>query len=323
MAIEFACTSCQKLLRVPDDAPGKQVKCPNCGMIQAVPAGITSGPPAESSQPWSFSEPGAGSAPPTQYSHGSGGALNPYAPPSPVTFAPKPSNDVPITNQRPTIEDILGHAWRVWQENLGLLVGVTLVIVGISWAIGIPLGFMQAALEANGEKEMAAIVGGVGNIIAQVVQIFLGIGQSQIALKLARGQPAEFGDLFHGGSRFWPVLGVSILLGLAVFAGMLACIVPGIILALMLWPTYYLVVENRSKVFDSFSLAYQITEGNKGTTFVLALIGMGINLLGVLALCIGLLFSAPLVVMIFVTAYLMMSGQLFPGGVKQPGAYPA
>jgi ABC-type amino acid transport system permease subunit len=202
-------------------------------------------------------------------------------------------------------------------------VGVTLVIAAISWAIAIPLGFVQASLEASGENRTAAVVGGMGNIVAQVVQIFLGIGQSQIALKLARGQPAEFGDLFQGGPRFLPVLGVSILYGVAVFVGTLACIVPGILLALMFWPCYYLVVEQRSKVFGSFSLASQITEGNKGTTFVLALLGIGINLLGLLALCIGLLFSAPLVVMIFATAYLMMSGQLIPGGVKQPGTYPA
>lgn len=36
MAIEFGCGECGKLLRVPDDAAGKQARCPSCGGIQRV-----------------------------------------------------------------------------------------------------------------------------------------------------------------------------------------------------------------------------------------------------------------------------------------------
>jgi ribosomal protein S27E len=38
MAIEFRCTQCHKLLRIGDDAAGKQAKCPECGAILPVPA---------------------------------------------------------------------------------------------------------------------------------------------------------------------------------------------------------------------------------------------------------------------------------------------
>lgn len=34
MPIEFRCVSCQKLLRVGDDAVGKKARCPDCGTIQ-------------------------------------------------------------------------------------------------------------------------------------------------------------------------------------------------------------------------------------------------------------------------------------------------
>jgi hypothetical protein len=42
----------------------------------------------------------------------------------------------------------------------------------------------------------------------------------------------------------------------------------------------------------------------------LGLLAFGIMLAGCAALCVGILFAAPLVTMIAVTAYLMMSGQL-------------
>ena len=39
MPIEFRCASCGKLLRVGDDAAGRQFQCPGCQQLGAVPAG--------------------------------------------------------------------------------------------------------------------------------------------------------------------------------------------------------------------------------------------------------------------------------------------
>jgi hypothetical protein len=38
MPIEISCTSCSKRLRVPDNAAGKRVKCPQCQTVLSVPA---------------------------------------------------------------------------------------------------------------------------------------------------------------------------------------------------------------------------------------------------------------------------------------------
>lgn len=54
MAIEFRCTQCDKLLRIGDDAAGRQAKCPECGAILPVPAATT---PFQS--PPSGGEPGS------------------------------------------------------------------------------------------------------------------------------------------------------------------------------------------------------------------------------------------------------------------------
>lgn len=37
MPIDLACGRCQKLLRVPDEAAGKQARCPNCQSLTEVP----------------------------------------------------------------------------------------------------------------------------------------------------------------------------------------------------------------------------------------------------------------------------------------------
>src|SRR6185437_8266167 len=38
MPIEFRCPTCGKLLRVGDDAAGRQAKCPACATVQQIPA---------------------------------------------------------------------------------------------------------------------------------------------------------------------------------------------------------------------------------------------------------------------------------------------
>jgi uncharacterized membrane protein len=103
---------------------------------------------------------------------------------------------------------------------------------------------------------------------------------------------------------------VYLLFIVAIGVGFLLLIVPGILLALMLWPALYLAAEGRTGIGESFSVAATISKGNWGTGFLLALLGFVIMLVGVLALCVGVLFAAPLVSMLWVTAYLMMSGQI-------------
>jgi hypothetical protein len=168
----------------------------------------------------------------------------------------------------------------------------------------------QIALQANEQPEAAFVVSLLGSLVGQCVQLFICIGMAKIALKLARRQRAEFADLFSGGPIFLPVLGLYILLVLAVGFGFFLLIIPGIILLLMLWPAYYLVVDQKAGVIESFSLATKVAQGNWGTAFLLWLLSVGIMIVGVLALCIGVIFAAPLVTMLWAVAYLMMSGQI-------------
>ena len=70
MAIEFRCAQCGKLLRIGDDAVGKQARCPECGAISSVPPAGTRPPDLDTA-----SEPGP--LPP------SGQPGSPFAPGSP------------------------------------------------------------------------------------------------------------------------------------------------------------------------------------------------------------------------------------------------
>ena len=92
--------------------------------------------------------------------------------------------------------------------------------------------------------------------------------------------------------------------------GALACVVPAILLMLFFWPFYWLIVDRKASATESFEMALSIAKPNAGTTFLIWLTSVGIMIVGLLALCVGLLFAAPLVSVMWGAAYLMMSGQI-------------
>jgi hypothetical protein len=326
MPIDFSCTGCAKLLRVSDESAGKDARCPDCGAINRVPAAgaapfapLGAPPPQPEKQDWLFNE--AGSAPASSNPFGAAATANPYAAPQASAYAPAyPS--LPIQPTVVSVEPIMNYAWEIWKQNLGLLVGTTVTIFVVNWVLSFIVQMAQFAIaQNNNAQEVAVGVGVVGGLLNNAVQFYLSIGQTQIALKLVRRQPAEFTDLFGGGAVFLPALGTGLLMGIAVFVGLLLLIVPGVLLALMWWPTYYLVVDQKTRVIEAFTVASSITKGNWGTAFLLWLLSIAIMFAGLLALCIGVIFAAPLVTVLFTTAYLMMAGQLsvYP---QQP-QYPA
>ncbi len=351
MPIEFLCQNCSQQLRVPDTAAGKNARCPKCSTILAVPASTTSAAPASlsplspppqpgfnfgaaepkpaSNDPFGGGAPGgsfgapppknpfgdSGAASPFGGSGGSGGVVNPYASPAAVAYQQSNFQTGPVGHRVVEIGTIMNHAMAVWQNNLGLLVGMTFVVFLLTYGVAYGAQGIQYVLRENGQPELALVTALVFLPINFVLPTFLGIGQVQICLKLARGQRAEFSDLFGGGSRLLSALGLSLLIGLVTVLTVVLCFLPMIPLALFFWPCYYLVVDNKAPVMESFSVAARITEGNKLTTFLIWLLAIGIALLGFLAVFIGLLFAIPLMTVLWATAYLMMSNQL--GG--QPG----
>jgi phage FluMu protein Com len=364
MTIEFRCSQCNQLLRVPETAAGKNARCPKCQSLMTVPGTSSEPQPPDSGAAPLPSAIAAASAAQAQgawqpgtsgqthaYSSGGGagdfdpppalplaghpfgeggspfgsgtagpGSVNPYASPlHPTTAA---SQHFPIHPQQIAADAIFNYAWNVWKANLGLLIGITVVAGVASYLVAIPFSVLQMVFQQNGEKEAAIGVTVLGQILNNLVQMYLGIGQAQIALKLARRQVASFADLFGGMTAFLPVLGGFIIAWLVLPLALLLLIVPAILLVLAFWPFYYLLVDQRAGVIESFSIAGRITKGNWGSAFVLWLMSVGIVLLGCMALCVGVLFAAPLVSVMWATAYLMMSGQLMPyAASSQPVKY--
>jgi uncharacterized membrane protein len=97
----------------------------------------------------------------------------------------------------------------------------------------------------------------------------------------------------------------------------LICLVPITILGLMISQYAYLIVDRNMGIWEAFTCSAQITRGNKGSLFLLALYMMVLTIGGLLVCCIGLFFVLPLISCLYAATYLAMIGQV-AGSSSQP-----
>jgi len=91
--------------------------------------------------------------------------------------------------------------------------------------------------------------------------------------------------------------------------GFIACVVPMVFVSLMFWPYLYVLVDTNARGLEPITRSREITRENWGSVFVLGLAAIGVNILGFLALCVGLIFTSPLTLLFFAVAYCRMTGQ--------------
>jgi phage FluMu protein Com len=312
MSIEFQCPNCSQMLRVPETAAGKQAKCPKCQTLANVPGATPA--PEQPTQPMFFG------APQEQPSKPAPASENPYAtaPMAGGGFASGPAAEAgEIRNVQVDVSDVISHAWECWKRDLGILVVASLVAGFASQVVAIPAGIVIAVLRANGEHEIAAIVNGASSLLSMPIQVYFMMGLMAISLASARGQQVELGMIFYRADNTMGALGAILLFMFLIFLAVLACIIPGILVALFFWPFYFLVVDKRVGLGETFSMARVITTGNSGATILLWLASIGISIVGLLACCVGFIFAYPLTQVMWATGYLMMSGQL---QFKRPGS---
>lgn len=113
-------------------------------------------------------------------------------------------------------------------------------------------------------------------------------------MKLMRREEVTIQDVFwsfQSFDKFLKVFATIIILFIALFFGMLFFIIPGIYLAVVIVPCYFIIVTENVEFLDVFNRCRQLINGHWWKTFrFLLLIGL-FNILGVLCLIVGFIFT--------------------------------
>jgi hypothetical protein len=337
MTIEFHCPVCQKILKTSDERAGARANCPGCGEALTVLA------PGHAADPALAPADDRARADAAE-ADDSGAAASPTAAgdtrPCPMCgkeirqaakrcrFCGENLVDRGVEGGLRPLEagEVITQSWNIFQKHLGLLVGATLVIMGIA-LVGVMVGYagMVAAMFAimgpnpgpQGPDTAAVLaffaVMLVFMFLLFVVNAYLQGGFHLLLLRIARGERAELADLFSANRFFWRLFWGNVLFTLLTYVGLALLIVPAVFVMLIFWPFSYVIVDQNVGVVEAFRRSRELTTGNLLAIFILGLAMMGINMVGQMACYVGMIFSVPLTALIFAVAYCRMSGQAVAG----------
>jgi len=115
-----------------------------------------------------------------------------------------------------------------------------------------------------------SLVSAIGSVATGVGMLFAYASIFQVAMQDLHGQTISTDAMIRTATRkFWPLLGLALLLTLGVVVGTILLIVPGVILA-MAWSVSFpaLVLEDRG-VFAAFKRSADLTRGKRWSIFLL------------------------------------------------------
>lgn len=185
----------------------------------------------------------------------------------------------------------ISFGWETFKKRPGFFIGVTLAVFIASMIV-------------------SAITDGRGFILWLVgfcLSTLISLGMGAVILKAHDDvtQPT-FADLWHP-QHYLSFLGTSFLMGLIVMIGIILLIVPGIIAAVIFGFATLIVIDRGLDPIAALKESMRITAGKRWEIFVLFLLALGINIVGILALIVGLLVTVPVTALAFVHAYRVLS----------------
>lgn len=181
----------------------------------------------------------------------------------------------------------LAWGWATFKSRWQFFVGVVALTFLISLIIGaIGSAFPEAPRDGF-------VLWAVGFALTGVFSTFLNIGVTHFWLGAHDAlQEAHVGLLWFP-RPFWKYLGASVLAALVVLAGFILLIVPGIIAALALSFVSFVVIDRGLSPIEALKESARITKGYRLELLLFFLLLAVINILGAVALLVGLLVSVP------------------------------
>jgi hypothetical protein len=188
------------------------------------------------------------------------------------------NNPLPLSASQADFAVLFGNAARIWKENLADLVILTLVFMLVVWIPIANIGFIA--------------------------------GYARSIFKVARGQgKARVGDLFDAwdcfGSLFLFVL-INLIIGIVLHAVPLIGSLASIALGFVVFPGALLIIDKGAGTVDAYKWSFETIQADFVNWLLAYVVGNVIILCGIVALFIGIIFTAPLGQLIFIQQYEQM-----------------
>lgn len=201
-----------------------------------------------------------------------------------------------------SVKECLTFGWQTFKSRPWIFVGAFLIVAVANGIVNVVAGGIEGT---------ADVIGGMGLVLLYIVSIvgstilttYIGMGTTNFILRAHdETTSVRTNDLIRV-HPFITYLAAELLTGIAVLIGLILLIVPGIILAIALSFAPYLVIDKRLGAIAALKESIRLTRGNRWKLFLLMLAICGLNIVGALALLVGLFVSVPVSMLAIAHAY--------------------
>ncbi|NTV02806.1 MAG: hypothetical protein HGB04_08510 [Chlorobiaceae bacterium] len=179
--------------------------------------------------------------------------------------------------------------WRLFREHAGEFIGFTIIL------------FLVSAV--------SSLFSNAGSLIVSAIFSPLSAGFIIATFRIMAGKEFHFNDLFTGFHHFLPLLLAGLATGCIVGAGFLLLIVPGIYFMVSYLFASAIVVDYGVEFWQAMEISRRLIGKHWFGLFGFMLVLIVINLLGLLALGIGMLVSIPVTSCAMAVAYRGVVGE--------------
>ena len=188
--------------------------------------------------------------------------------------------------------DYVQKGWEMFREHIGEFIGFTLIYYLFQTVNIFAAPIVSSKITFFGHSLLFLSLGSS-----------LNAGYCIAAFRILTGKPFQFSDFFGGFNYFLPLFLANLVGGIIYIVGIVLLILPGIYLAIGYMLTTFLVIDYRMEFWQAMETSRKIVTKNWFAFFVFALLLGLINLLGIIALGVGLLVSAPVTACAAAIAY--------------------
>jgi hypothetical protein len=220
-------------------------------------------------------------------------------PPPPPPPPPVPGDWGASSPANFAIGDALSYGWNAYWKNVGPMLLIAVVVVAI-----------EAVFSAIGNSINSTFPRILVQIAGNLVSLLITLGWLRVALEITRGVKPELGDVFKADG-FWIFLLASILFYIGAVIGLILLIVPGIIF-IATFGFYGFVIAQRGEgvgVLESLQQSMDITRGHRWSLFGMAIVLFLVNIVGLLACFVGVIFTLGITLIAWAYLYRALSGE--------------
>ncbi len=273
---------------------------------------------------------------------------NPYAPPR-SQFGMRPRGGKPVEVPF-DVGCIASASWAIYKERPGPCILVCCIVGVFIWLIQFGQPRLLRALGVTpGDWSKGALLQFGVLFGAYVFNAWLGAGQNLAMLAVSRREPAVLARLIQGGrfvlrsilaaivfmlaigtifvvNMIWASIFARLFRAsgapLAISALSMAISVVAVLYVSVRFSQFpYMIVDQNASALDSLRGSWEATRGRSGTLALVYAMLLVINLAGLLACFVGLIFTIPYSTLVLAVTYLSMTGLPVGGGKSEQGSW--